>query len=101
MPADLTRLWRAEKAHGQKIADRGYTLLTRILVWQFLNCAERFDGVRPRSCRFGLPEQQLEAFLGVYGKSKVWGRAESGSFAAALQSASRSFMPGGGSAHLA
>jgi len=53
-----------------------------------LKCAKRF-GLRPRSCRFGLREQRLPPFLGVDGKFKVWGRAESGSFAAAVQSASR------------
>jgi len=33
----------------------------------------------------GLREQQLPPFLAVHGKFNVWGRAESGSFAAAVQ----------------
>ena len=46
--------------------------------------------MRPRSCRFDCGTSNFCLPLGARGKFKVWGRAEGGSSAAAVQSAPRS-----------
>jgi len=58
--------------------------------WVFL--PDHWHAIICPTCPLSLGrEQRLRLSQGVHGKFKVWGRVESGSFAAAVQSAARSF----------